>query len=89
MWKNIKTVVEKQILSENVTITTYSVGQWSLIMMNMHLPSSTNYSQQTNEKTKVIQVVVSTEVPKLNHTVMNKKRDQMQFSLEKGLEKRK
>ena len=58
-------------------------------MMNMHLPSSTNYSQQTNEKTKVIQVVVSTEVPKLNHTVMNKKRDQMQFSLEKGLEKRK
>ena len=89
MWKNIKTVVEKQILSENVTITTYSVGQWSLIMMNMHLPSSTNYSQQTNEKTKVIQVVVSTGVPKLNHTVMNKKRDQMQFSLEKGLEKRK
>ena len=58
-------------------------------MMNMHLPSSTNYSQQTNEKTKVIQVVVSTGVPKLNHTVMNKKRDQMQFSLEKGLEKRK
>ena len=46
-------------------------------------------SQQTNEQTKVIQEVVSPEVPKLNHAVMNKKRDQMHFSLERGLEKRK
>ena len=39
---------------------------------------------------KVIQEVVSPEVSKLNHAVMNKKQgDQMQFSLEKRLEKRK
>ena len=37
-----------------------------------------------------MQEVVSPEVSKLNHAVMNKKqRDQMQFSLEKRLEKRK
>ena len=47
-----------------------------------------NQSQQTNEQTKVIQEVVSLEVSKLNHAVMNKKRgDVMQFSLEKRLEK--
>ena len=33
-------------------------------------------SQQTNEQTKVIQEVVSPELPRLNHAVMNKKRDQ-------------
>ena len=33
-------------------------------------------SQQANEQTKVIQEVVSPELPKLNHAVMNKKRDQ-------------
>ena len=39
---------------------------------------------------KVIQVVVSLEVSKLNHTVMNKKQgDQMQFSLEKKTKKKK
>ena len=39
---------------------------------------------------KVIQEVVSPEVSKLNHAVTNKKQGgQMQFSLEKRLEKRK
>ena len=39
---------------------------------------------------KVIEEVISPEVSQLNHTVMNKKQgDQMQFSLEKRLEKRK
>ena len=33
----------------------------------------TDESQQTNEETNVIQDVVSPEVSKLNHTVMNKK----------------
>ena len=33
-------------------------------------------SQQANEQTKVIQEVVSPELPKLNHAVINKKRDQ-------------
>ena len=33
----------------------------------------TDYSEQTNEETKVIQEVVSPEISKLNHTVMNKK----------------
>ena len=48
-----------------------------------------NQSQQTNEQTKVIQVV-SLEVSKLNHAVMNKKQGHvMQFSPEKRLEKRK
>ena len=39
----------------------------------------TNKSQQTIEQTKVIQQIVWLEVSKLNHTVMNKKRDQMHF----------
>ena len=39
---------------------------------------------------KVTQEVFSLEVSKLNHAVINKKQgDQMQFSLEKRLEKRK
>ena len=40
-------------------------------------------SHQTNEQTKVIQKVVSPEVPKLNHAVMNKKRDQKRSFLYK------
>ena len=41
----------------------------------------TNESQQTNEQTKVIQEVLSPEVSKLNHDVMNKKQgDQMQLN---------
>ena len=44
-----------------------------------------NCSQQTKEQTEVIQPVVYT----LNHVAMNKKQvDQMQFSLEKRLDKR-
>ena len=44
----------------------------------------TNWSQETNEQTKVVQEVVSPEVSKLNHALVNKKQgDQMQFSLEK------
>ena len=86
MWKNIKTVVEKQISSENVAIASYLPTQlvddhWSWWICTYH-HQQTNYSQQTNEQTKVIQEVVSPEVPKLNHAVMNKKRDQMHFSLE-------
>ena len=37
------------------------------------LPSTNRLSQQINDQTKVIQEVVSLEVPKLNHTAMNKK----------------
>ena len=41
-------------------------------------------------QTKVIQEVVSQEVSKLNHAVINKKQgDQMQFSLEKKARKKK
>ena len=62
-------------------------------MMMKWLPTdlpSTNWSQQTNEQTKINQEVVLPEVSKLNHAVMNKKQgDKMQFSLEKRLEKRK
>ena len=63
----------------------HSAGRWSLIMMNMYLSSSTNKLVSKNQRaTKVIQEVVSLEVPKLNHAAMNKKqRDQMQFSLKK------
>ena len=64
-----------------------------MIMMMKWLPTdlpSTNWSQQTNEQTKINQEVVLPEVSKLNHAVMNKKQgDQMQFPLEKRLEKRK
>ena len=50
----------------------------------------TNKSQQIIEQTKVILEVVSPEVSKLNHAVLNKKQgDQMQFSPEKITEKRK
>ena len=50
-----------------------------------------NQSQQTNDQTKVIQEVFLPEVSKLNHTVMNKQKqeDQMQSPLKKRLEKRK
>ena len=41
------------------------------------------WSRQTNKQAKVIQEVVSAEVSQVNHSVMNKKRDQMQFSLKK------
>ena len=49
-----------------------------------------NWSYQTIKQTRFIQELVSPEVSKLSHTVMNKKQeDQMQFSPEKRLEKRK
>ena len=41
------------------------------------------WSRQTNKQAKVIQEVVSAEVSQVTHSVMNKKRDQMQFSLKK------
>ena len=45
-------------------------------------------SQQTNEQIKFIQEVVSPEVSKMNHTVINKKQGhQMQFFVEKRLKK--
>ena len=46
-------------------------------------------SQEANEQTKVIQEVVSPELPKLNHAVMNKKRDQNAVFLIKKTIKRK
>ena len=51
-----------------------------------YVPNIIN-KQSLHEQTKTVQEVVSPEVPKLNYAVRNKKRDQMQFSLEKGLEK--
>ena len=51
-----------------------------------YVPNIIN-KQSLNEQTKIVQEVVSPEIPKLNYAVRNKKRDQMQFSLEKGLEK--
>ena len=72
MWIDIKTVAQEHLSSENVTRYLLTCYQQS------------HESQQTNEQTKVIQEVVSPEVSKLNHAVMNKKQgDQMQFSLEK------
>ena len=63
--------------------------KWLCIPTDIH--QQTNKSQQTKEETKVIQKVVSPDASKLNHAVMNKKKQghQMQFSLEKRLEKRK
>ena len=44
----------------------------------------------SKRNSRIIQEVVSPEASKLNHAVMNKKEeDQMKFSLEKRLEKRK
>ena len=37
------------------------------------------WSRQTNKQAKVIQEVVSAEVSQVNHSVMNKKRDQCSF----------
>ena len=39
----------------------------------------TNWSQQTNEQTKVIQEVISPEVSEPNRTVMNKKKQEHQM----------
>ena len=49
----------------------------------------TNQSQQTIELIKVIQELVSLEVPKLNHAVMNKKGDRMEFFSRKEIRKKK
>ena len=46
----------------------------------------TNQSQQAIEQTKFIQKVVSPDVSKPNHAVMNKKQDKKQFSLEKKMD---
>ena len=66
---------------------------WSMIMMMKWLCAywpTINKETSLNEQMKVIQEVVSPEVSKLNHAVTNKnQRDQMQFSLEKRLKKRK
>ena len=76
MWSSIKTVVEEHLSPENLLIYLYSAGRWSddevaLYLLNYH--QETYQSQQTKELTKVIQEVVSPEVSKLNHAVMNKK----------------
>ena len=77
--------------SENVYLPSYILLVDDHDEVAMYLPSTNKLvSQQTNGQTKVIQDVVSPEVSKLNHAVMNKKQgDQMQFSLYKRLEKRK
>ena len=53
---------------------------WSSVAM---YHQQTNQSQQAIEQTKFIQKVVSPDVSKPNHAVMNKKQDKKQFSLEK------
>ena len=61
---------------------------YTYILLVDDLPSTNNF-WKTNEQTKVIQEVVSPELSKLNHAVMNKNQgNQMQFSLKKWLEKK-
>ena len=61
----------------------HSAGRWSDDEVAMYLLTTINKQtilNKTNEQRKVVQEVASPEVPKLNHTVMNKKQgDQMQF----------
>ena len=74
MWSNIEAVVEEHLSSENVCI--YTCILLTMIMMKWlrtYWPTINKQSQQTNEQTKIIQEVVSPEVSKLNHAVMNKK----------------
>ena len=53
-----------------------------------YIPSTS--SQQNVKQTEVIQEVVSPEVSKVNHSVMNKKRgNQIEFSPEKKTQKKK
>ena len=77
--KQYKTFVEEHVSSENVA--NIPTVHWSMVMMKQlaMYHQQTNQFQQTNEQTQVIQEVVSLEVSKLNHTVINKKRDQMQL----------
>ena len=72
--------------SENVP-TFWLVNDYDEVAMyHQH----TYWPQQTIKQAKVIQEVLSPEVSKVNNVVMNKKQgDQMQFSPEKRLEKRK
>ena len=61
---------------------------WSMTTdHDKYVPNIINKQTSLNEQTKIVQEEVSPEVLKLNYAVRNKKRDQMQFSLEKGLEK--
>ena len=73
MWNNIESVAEEHISSEMYTCILLWITDHDEYVPTIE---QTNYSQQTNEQTKVIQEVVSPEVPKLNHVAVNKKRDQ-------------
>ena len=52
----------------------YSADRWSSSSVALY-HQQTNQSQQAIEQTKFIQKVVSLEVSKPNHAVMNKKQD--------------
>ena len=72
----------------NIATYLHSAGRYdhddevAMYLLTYH--QQTKQSQQTNKQMKVIQEVVSPEVSKLSHAVLNKKQgDQMQFSLEK------
>ena len=84
MWSNIKTVVEKHTSSENVYLT------WFILLLNDHYEVATYLSRQTNEQTKSIQEVVSSEVSTLITLQWTKnRRSNSVFSTKKRLEKRK
>lgn len=55
----MKTVVEKHTSSENVYLTRF------ILLLNDHYEVATYLSRQTNEQTKSIQEVVSSEVSTL------------------------
>ena len=63
----------------------HSADRWSSSSVALY-HQQTNQSQQAIEQTKFIQKVVSPDVSKPNHAVMNKKQDKKQFSLEKKMD---
>ena len=88
--KQYKSCCRRTFVIRKCNIATYlhSAGQYdhhdevAMYLLTYH--QQTKQSQQTNKQMKVIQEVVSPEVSKLSHAVLNKKQgDQMQFSLEK------
>ena len=68
MWSNIKSVFEEHISSENVPPFCKVNDNDEIAMYHQQ----TNYSQQTIEQTKFIHKVLSPDVSKPNHTVLNK-----------------
>ena len=68
MWSNIKSVFEEYISSENVAAFCKVNDNDEIAMYHQQ----TNYSQQTIEQTKFIHKVLSPDVSKPNHAVLNK-----------------